>query len=434
MVQEYIVRCRGLPFACTEAQLKEWIGDRDIESVCIPNGRDGRPTGEGFIIFKTQSSYDLALKKDRENMGSRYIEVFAGTSQDKEIIDRNERSGSGWGSSERRSTFPPYIPPGDYVVRLRGLPFAVEPSDIKEFFDPLPIVQDGILFPSNKTGKTAGEAYVVFAERANAEEALKRDRNHMKHRYIEVFKSSREEMATAVGWVPADEGWGGRSGGSGGPMMRMRGEPREDYYAQSRYGGGGARGRPMPYERYERPGGYGNGGSAWGGGSGQAFDYPEGYGGSRGGVGGSVWSGGYDGFGYADREAYAGDLRRGDPWASYSKDSYDGGMSFNEGPRPLFENWRAGDMKSLFGGGNRRYVLKMRGIPFKAEEEDIYRFFGENRPSFVEILFESNGRAAGEARVEFSTRLAYDQALSKDKEYMGSRYVELFPDSTPNRF
>lgn len=45
--------------------------DQDIERVCIPNGRDGRPTGEGFVIFKTQEAYDLALKKDRENMGSR---------------------------------------------------------------------------------------------------------------------------------------------------------------------------------------------------------------------------------------------------------------------------------------------------------------------------------------------------------------------------
>lgn len=108
-------------------------------------------------------------------------------------------------------------------------------------------------------------------------------------------------------------------------------------------------------------------------------------------------------------------------------------MNFNDGPRPLFENWRSEGMGNNFLGGNRRYMLKMRGIPFKAHEEDIYEFFGANRPTFVEILYE-NGRPAGEARVEFSTRQAYDQALAKDKEYMGTRYVELFPDSTPNRY
>lgn len=49
----------------------------------------------------------------------------------------------------------------------------------------------------------------------------------------------------------------------------------------------------------------------------------------------------------------------------------------------------------------------------------IFKFFGANQPIDVELLFESNGRPSGEARVEFPSRPAYDEALTKDKQYMG---------------
>ncbi|CAJ0578305.1 unnamed protein product, partial [Mesorhabditis spiculigera] len=362
MVQELLVRCRGLPFACTESQLREWIGDKDIQSVTLPMGRDGRPSGEGFIVFTSQEGYDNALKKDRENMGSRYVEVFPGTPQDKDIVERASKAG-GWGVSARRAqnfTAPDTLPSGEYVVRLRGLPFGAEAKEIVNFFSPLPITTEGIAFPSNRSGpRGAGEAYAAFKDRETAEEALKYDHKNIQHRYIEVFKSTQDEMSAAVG-----------------------GYPDEDSYDT-----------------------------------------------------------GYDtGYGYDRAPAYGGDYRRGgeDPWAAYARgsgyDQYGGGAAAGAfAPQQgNYENWR-GQAPAGGGGGNRRFVLKMRGIPFRATEAEIYDFFGLNRPTNVEILFESNGRAAGEARVEFGSRSAYDEALRKDKEYMGSRYVELFPD-TPGHY
>ncbi|VDL84833.1 unnamed protein product, partial [Nippostrongylus brasiliensis] len=76
----------------------------------------------------------------------------------------------------------------------------------------------------------------------------------------------------------------------------------------------------------------------------------------------------------------------------------------------------------------QKYTLKMRGVPFRAIEADIYDFFEPIRPTHVEIIHEASGRPSGEARVEFSSRKDYDEALLKDKQYMGPRYVELFPD------
>lgn len=36
--------------------------------------REGRPSGEAFVEFETEDDINIALKKDRETMGHRYVE------------------------------------------------------------------------------------------------------------------------------------------------------------------------------------------------------------------------------------------------------------------------------------------------------------------------------------------------------------------------
>lgn len=40
--------------------------------------REGRPSGEAYIEMDTEEDLELALKKDREHMGHRYIEGRSG--------------------------------------------------------------------------------------------------------------------------------------------------------------------------------------------------------------------------------------------------------------------------------------------------------------------------------------------------------------------
>ena len=40
---------------------------------------DGRSTGDAFVLFPTEEESAKALKKHREMMGSRYIELFKST-------------------------------------------------------------------------------------------------------------------------------------------------------------------------------------------------------------------------------------------------------------------------------------------------------------------------------------------------------------------
>lgn len=70
-------------------------------------------------------------------------------------------------------------------------------------------------------------------------------------------------------------------------------------------------------------------------------------------------------------------------------------------------------------GGKGGLAIKMRGIPFRASEGEIYEFFAPLRPTSIEMVREASGRPSGEARVEFGSRQEYDDALLKDKQYMG---------------
>lgn len=73
----------------------------------------------------------------------------------------------------------------------------------------------------------------------------------------------------------------------------------------------------------------------------------------------------------------------------------------------------------------------MRGLPFRATESEIMTFFYPTAPKAIHIHLDESGRASGSADVEFEDHESCVKAMEKDKQYMGSRYVELFIKSKP---
>ncbi|XP_038599436.1 heterogeneous nuclear ribonucleoprotein H3 isoform X3 [Ornithorhynchus anatinus] len=212
----------------------------------------------------------------------------------------------------------------DGTVRLRGLPFGCSKEEIVQFFTGLEIVPNGITLTMDYQGRSTGEAFVQFASKEIAENALGKHKERIGHRYIEIFKSSRSEIK-----------------GFYDPPRRMLGQ------------------RPGPYDRpLGGRGGY--------------------YGAGRGSMGGHGYGG-------------------------------------------------AGDASSGFHGG---HFVHMRGLPFRATENDIANFFSPLNPIRVHIDIGADGRATGEADVEFVTHEDAVAAMSKDKNNMQHRYIELFLNST----
>ncbi|KAF9596029.1 hypothetical protein IFM89_006956 [Coptis chinensis] len=86
-------------------------------------------------------------------------------------------------------------PPPFPVVRLRGLPFDCAEPDIVEFFRGLDIVD---ILLVNKDGRFSGEAFCVLGYPLQVDFALQRNRQSMGRRYIEVFRTKRQEYYSAI--------------------------------------------------------------------------------------------------------------------------------------------------------------------------------------------------------------------------------------------
>ncbi|XP_074321280.1 uncharacterized protein LOC141657832 [Silene latifolia] len=74
-------------------------------------------------------------------------------------------------------------------------------------------------------------------------------------------------------------------------------------------------------------------------------------------------------------------------------------------------------------------ILRLRGLPFSARSEAIKKFFKDFdlADDAIHMIYNSAGRASGDAFVKFASAEDSKSAMVKDKKTLGSRYVELFP-------
>ncbi|XP_066572487.1 heterogeneous nuclear ribonucleoprotein H isoform X1 [Amia ocellicauda] len=247
----FVVRVRGLPWSCSVDEVQRFFSDckiaNDATSIHFTYTREGRPSGEAFVELETEEDLKIAVKKDRETMGHRYVEVFKSNNVEMDWVLKHT------GPNCPESS-------GDGLVRLRGLPFGCSKEEIVQFFSGLEIVPNGITLPVDFQGRSTGEAFVQFASQDIAEKALKKHKERIGHRYIEIFKSSRAEVRThyepprkAMGMQrpgPYDRPGGGRgynNMGRGGSYDRLR-----------RGGYGGGYGSYDDYNGYSDGYGYGS--------------------------------------------------------------------------------------------------------------------------------------------------------------------------------
>ena len=91
--QSVVIKMRGLPFRATENDITEvlmnftnifilkyflqWFSSvADCEDVMIEYNRDNRPSGNAQVMFASEEEAERAMSKHKQNMQSRYIELF----------------------------------------------------------------------------------------------------------------------------------------------------------------------------------------------------------------------------------------------------------------------------------------------------------------------------------------------------------------------
>ncbi|KAL0435385.1 UNVERIFIED_CONTAM: RNA-binding protein sym-2 [Sesamum radiatum] len=168
-----VVRLRGLPFDCAEAEIVDFFHGLDVIDVL-------------------------------QNIGKRYVEVFRSRKDEYYKAIANEVFDAPGGSPRRGA---PRARSSDEtrdlsefkgLLRLRGLPFSATREEIINFFKDFKLSEDKIHLIANSEGRPAGEAFVEFASSEDSRAAMTKDRMTLGYRYIELFPASREELEEAA--------------------------------------------------------------------------------------------------------------------------------------------------------------------------------------------------------------------------------------------
>ncbi|XP_064792605.1 G-rich sequence factor 1 [Oncorhynchus masou masou] len=74
-------------------------------------------------------------------------------------------------------------------------------------------------------------------------------------------------------------------------------------------------------------------------------------------------------------------------------------------------------------------VVRIRGLPYSCTETDVLLFFSglDVTEDGVTLVTDHRGRNSGEAYVQFLSQEHADEALTRDREVIGNRYIEVFP-------
>lgn len=96
----------------------------------------------------------------------------------------DDESEASLGGEESDSILPMATTP--YTVKMLGLPFNAKEKDIRSFFHPLKVV--AIRLTQDPQGRPSGRGYADFQSEKDLREALKRNKDCIRHRYIELFR------------------------------------------------------------------------------------------------------------------------------------------------------------------------------------------------------------------------------------------------------
>ncbi|XP_035702369.1 RNA-binding protein fusilli isoform X2 [Folsomia candida] len=206
-----VIRARGLPWQSSDQDVARFFRGLDIArgGVALCLSSQGRRNGEALVRFTTSTQRDMALKRHKHHIGSRYIEVYRASGEDFINV--------AGGTNNEATTF--LSRGGHVILRMRGLPYDCSAKQVLEFFkntsnnnneensdengndqeesdDGIPVHcgEDGVLFVKRVDGRATGDAFVLFESEEDGAKALLKHKEVIGARYIELFKSTTAEV------------------------------------------------------------------------------------------------------------------------------------------------------------------------------------------------------------------------------------------------
>uniref|UniRef100_A0A671Y9A3 Probable RNA-binding protein 19 n=1 Tax=Sparus aurata TaxID=8175 RepID=A0A671Y9A3_SPAAU len=202
-VTEFTVKLRGVPFNVKEQQIREFMTPLKPAAIRIGKNESGNRTGYVYVDLHTEEQAEKALKRNKDYIGGRYIEVF-----------RVDPSG-GQGKRDRKAkeidrNFTRKLKEDEEEedvsesgrLFVRNLPYTCTEEEIKELFEKHGPISE-VLFPiDNLTKKPKGFAFITFMIPENAVTALAQLDGHVfQGRMLHLLPSTvkKEKVETDAG-------------------------------------------------------------------------------------------------------------------------------------------------------------------------------------------------------------------------------------------
>lgn len=72
-----VLRIRGLPFTVTKADVVGFFQKRGVASVHLVTSKDGRPSGEAFVVFRSvRQARNAVITKNKMQLGGRWVDIY----------------------------------------------------------------------------------------------------------------------------------------------------------------------------------------------------------------------------------------------------------------------------------------------------------------------------------------------------------------------
>ncbi|XP_076007167.1 putative RNA-binding protein 19 [Genypterus blacodes] len=197
---DYTVKLRGAPFSVKEQQVREFMTPLKPVAIRIGKNESGNRTGYVYVDLKSDEEVEKALKKNKDYMGGRYIEVFRvdkwmGKKDKRETdIDRNFTRTLKEDEEEEDVA-------DSGRLFIRNLPYTCTEQEIKDLFTKHGHISE-VLFPiDNLTKRPKGFAFVTYMIPESAVTALAQLDGHIfQGRMLHLLPSTvKKEKAEDLG-------------------------------------------------------------------------------------------------------------------------------------------------------------------------------------------------------------------------------------------
>ncbi|KAE8634175.1 hypothetical protein XENTR_v10002218 [Xenopus tropicalis] len=156
----YTVKLRGAPFNVTEQNVREFLVPLKPVAIRIARNTYGNKTGYVFVDLNSEEEVQKALKRNKDYMGGRYIEVFRDNYTKSPSVPQKTQSRP-WEQRDKQEELQEDVSESGRLF-VRNLPYTCNEDDLEKLFSKYGPISE-IHFPIDSlTKKPKGFAFVTF--------------------------------------------------------------------------------------------------------------------------------------------------------------------------------------------------------------------------------------------------------------------------------